>query len=155
MLGVHVAPLREHVPSAILALAQIRDPRLAHDLGPADLRRLRVGVGHPIGIDVAFDRVVHGAEEMLLVHQRKQLRCLIDRDQFEIHAEIAAACLRHLEPVDSRGCAGEHDAAGDVHAARLTGNPLDLLVEIDRVLLQLGDVRIAVDRVHAAGGVPG
>ena len=32
---------------------------------------------------------------------------------------------------------------------------LDLLVQVDRVLLQLGDVRVAVDRVHAAGGVPG
>ena len=32
---------------------------------------------------------------------------------------------------------------------------LELLVEVDGVLLQLGDVRIAVDGVHAAGGVPG
>ena len=32
---------------------------------------------------------------------------------------------------------------------------LDFVVELDGVLLQLGDVRIAIDGVHAAGGMPG
>ena len=42
-----------------------------------------------------------------------------------------------------------------MHAAGDAGDRLDLLVEIDGVLLQLGDVGIAVERVHAARGVPG
>ena len=46
----------------------------ADDLGAADLRRLRVGVGDAVGIDVALDRVVDRADEMLLVDQRKQPR---------------------------------------------------------------------------------
>ena len=42
-----------------------------------------------------------------------------------------------------------------MHAAGLPREFLDLLVEVDGVLLQLGDVGIAIDRVHAAGGMPG
>src|SRR5260370_34209494 len=42
-----------------------------------------------------------------------------------------------------------------MNAAGLPRDLLDLLVEVDRVLLQLGDIGIAVDRVHATGGVPG
>src|SRR5262249_6400895 len=45
--------------------------------------------------------------------------------------------------------------ARHVQTAGLPGDPLQLLVEIDRVLLQSGDVRIAIESVHAAGGVPG
>src|SRR6202030_2678770 len=43
----------------------------------------------------------------------------------------------------------------EMDAAGLAGDLLDLLVEIDGVLLQLRDVGVAVDRVHAAGGMPG
>jgi hypothetical protein len=42
-----------------------------------------------------------------------------------------------------------------MQARRLLGELLDLAVQIDRVLLQLRDVWIAVDRVHAPGRVPG
>ena len=38
--------------------------------------------------------------------------------------------------------------------AVLAGDPLDLLVQLDRVLLEPGDVRVAVERVHPAGRVP-
>src|SRR3546814_1024984 len=44
---------------------------------------------------------------------------------------------------------------GHVDAAGLAGDRLDLLVEVDGVSLQLGDVGIAVEGVHAARGVPG
>ena len=36
----------------------------------------------------------------------------------------------------------------------LAGIVLNLLIELDRVFLQLGDVGIAIDRVHAAGRMP-
>ena len=104
---------------------------------------------------MAFDGVVHGADEMLLVHEREELRRLVHRDDLELHLEIAAARLRHLQPIEPLARAGEHHPAGDVHAAGLAGDLLDFLVELDGVLLQLRDVRIAVDRVHAAGRVPG
>src|SRR3984893_12067698 len=42
-----------------------------------------------------------------------------------------------------------------MHAARLSGDLLEFLIEIDGVLLELGDVGIPVDGVHAAGRTPG
>ena len=137
------------------ALSEVGHPVLAHDFRAADLRRLGVRLRHAVGIDMPLDRVVERTDEVLLVQERKQLRGLIDRDQLELHAEVAAARLGHLQPVQARPRAGEHDAAGDMHAAGLTGDALELLVEVDRVLLQLRDVRVTVDGVHAAGGMPG
>ncbi len=104
---------------------------------------------------MALDGIEHRADEMLLLDERVHFRRFVDRDDFEVHAEIAAARLRHLQPVEPLLRAGEVEAAGDVHAAGDAGDRLDLLVEVDRVLLQLGDVGVAVQRVHAAGGVPG
>ena len=155
VLGVHVALIGDHIPGAVGARLQVGHAGMPHDLGAADLRGLGVGVGHAVRIDVPFDRIVHRAREVPLVHEREQPGRLVDRNDFEIHAEIAAARLRHLQPVEPLARAGEHDAAGDVHAAGLTGDLLDLLVEIDGVLLQLRDVRIAVDGVHAARRMPG
>jgi hypothetical protein len=137
------------------AALQVGHARLPHDFGAADLRGFGVGVRHAVGVDVTLDGIVHRALEMFLVHQRKELRGLVHRNDFQIHPEVAAARLGHLQPVDALARPGEHDAAGDVHTAGLARDLLDLLVEIDRVLLQFRDVRVAVDRVHAAGGVPG
>src|SRR5215472_14707176 len=39
--------------------------------------------------------------------------------------------------------------------ARLAGHALDLPIEVDGVLLQTRDVGLAIEGVHAAGGVPG
>src|SRR4029079_9192699 len=50
---------------------------------------------------------------------------------------------------------GEHQPARQVDRAVLAADPLDLLVQLDRVLLELGDVRVAVQGVHPAGRVPG
>jgi hypothetical protein len=155
MLGVHVALLGDDVPGAVAARLQIRDSGVPHDLGATKLRGFGIGLRHAIGIDVPLDRIEQRADEVLLVHQRKQSRRLIHRDDLELHAEVAAARLRHLQPVHALAGAGQHDAPGHVHTAGLFGDALDLLVEIDGVLLQLGDVRVAVDGVHAAGGVPG
>jgi hypothetical protein len=155
VLGVHVAVIGDHVPGPVGARLQVHDPRAPHDLGARDLRRFRIRVRDPVGIDVTLDRIVERAREMLLVHQREELRGLVDRDDLELHPEVPTARLRHLQPVEPFAGAREHDPAGDVHAAGLSGDALDLLVELDRVLLQLGDVRVAVHGVHAARRMPG
>src|SRR4029077_2138034 len=55
--------------------------------------------------------------------------------------------------VHALGRSSEHQSAGNVDAAGLAGDLLDLLVEIDGVLLQLRNVGVAVDGVHATRGV--
>src|SRR5579862_4279044 len=155
VLGVHVARFRDHVPGAIAARFEVDDARLTHDLGAPDLRGLGVRLRHAVRIDVSLDGIEQRADEVALVHEGEEPCRLIDRDDLEVHAEIAAACLRHPQPVETVAGAREHETTRDVHSARLAGDLLELLVEVDGVLLQLGDVRVAVDRVHAAGGVPG
>ena len=76
-------------------------------------------------------------------------------DDLGLHAEIAAARMRHLQPVEPLRRVGELQAAGQVQPAGLPGDRFDLLVEADGVGLQLGDVRVAVQRVEAARRVPG
>ena len=91
---------------------------------------------------------------MLRLHEGDQLLGLGRRDHLGLHAEVATPGVGHPEPVEAVGVVGEHDLAGEVDAARLTGALLEVLVELDRVALEGGDVGVAVDRVHAAGGVP-
>ena len=76
------------------------------------------------------------------------------RDQLQLHPEVAAARLGHPQPVHPDLGVGQHQAARQVDRAVLAGDPLDLLVQLDRVLLEPGDVRVAVERVHPAGRVP-
>jgi hypothetical protein len=72
-----------------------------------------------------------------------------------LHAEIAALGVGEAQEIHALGRVGQHHAAGQVQAAGLAGDLFQFLVEIDRVGLQLGDVGVAVERVEAAGGVPG
>ena len=60
-----------------------------------------------------------------------------------------------LDPLEALLRRREHDAACHVKAGRLARQLLDLPVDLDRVLLELGDVRVAVDGVHPPGCVPG
>ncbi len=102
-----------------------------------------------------LDRIVHGAGELALVDERQQLLGFVQRNQFDLHAEIAALGADRLQPLPARGCRREHQPFRHVQPDGLAGDLLDLLVEVDGVLLQLGDVRVAVDGVHAASRVPG
>jgi hypothetical protein len=72
---------------------------------------------------------------------------------FEPH--VAALGEDRLHPVEPFLGRSQHHAGGHVQTDVLAGIVLDFLVELDRVFLQLGDVRIAIDGVHAAGRVPG
>ena len=155
VFGMHVAVIGDDIPAAIDARLGIDHARLAHDLRAAQLRRLRVGMRDAVGVDMAFDRVVDRGHEALLIEQGIELAGFRGRDDLELHAQIAAARLGHLQPVDALGGAGQHEPARDVQAARLPRDALELLIEVDRVLLQLGDVRVTVDRMHAARGMPG
>jgi hypothetical protein len=104
---------------------------------------------------VALDRIPHRADEIRLVHQREHGFRFRRRDEFRVHAEIAALGVGEAQEIHALRRIGHHYAAGEMQRAGLAGNLLQLLVELHRVGLELGDVRIAVQRVKAAGCVPG
>src|SRR3989442_1124473 len=105
-------------------------------------------------IGVALERVVQCADEVARVHKREGRRGLVGRDEVHAEAEVAGGRAGKVEEVHPLRRTGKVDSPGDVDAARLAGRFLDLTIELDRVFLQLGDVGVAVQRVHAAGGVP-
>ena len=146
---------RVHLPTAIGGSVHRAGPRVSVDLGAGLSGRLGVRVGYAGRVDVALVSVPHRADEILLVEDRMDLFGLSDRDQLGVHAEVTALGVGGFQPVITLRCVGEHDAAGDVNATVPTGHLLDLFVELDRVLLQLGDVRVTVERVHATGRMPG
>ena len=154
VFGDEIALVGDDIPRAVGTRLQIDDAGEAVDFSARHGRAFGVGLCDAPGIEMAFDRIEHRADEMLLLDERVHFGGFVDRQDLEIHAEIAAARAGHLQPVEPLLRAGEIEAAGDVHAAGNAGDRLDLLVEVDRVLLQLGDVGIAVERVHAAGRVP-
>ena len=55
----------------------------------------------------------------------------------------------------SPGVGRQHQPAVRMQAAGLAGERLDLAIQIDGVFLQARDVGLAIEGVHAAGGVPG
>ena len=88
------------------------------------------------------------------LEQRVVLLRLGDGDDVHVHAEVPASCLGHAQPVEPLRCVGELEAAGQVDRAVLPRLRLDLLVQVDRVLLEAGHVGVAIQRVHATRRVP-
>ena len=156
VLGVdRVAALDLDVPGAVRTLRQPDDGRVPMDLGAGHLGALRVGAGDAGRIDVPLDRVVQRPDEVLRIQQREEVLRFLGRDEIEVHPEVAAARDGHPQEVHPDLRVGQHQAARQVDGARLAADALDLLVQLDRVLLESGDVGVAVERVHPAGGVPG
>ena len=155
VLGVQGALLRDHVPGAVGTLAEVRHAGLAVDLRTTLAGRSGVGVGHPRGVDVAFVGVVEHTDIVLRVHDRQHARRLLQIDELGVETEVTATAAGGLEVVEPVLRVGEHEAAGEVDAAGLPGDFLDLLVDLEGVVLELGDVGVGVERMHAARRMPG
>ena len=151
----HRAVLGDDVPGAVRLLGQLDHAVAQHDGGAERLRRLGVGVGGAGRVEMALDRVPERADEVARVHQREHRRRLGGRDDLGVHAEAAALGVGEPQEVHPLRAAGQHHAAGQVQAAGLAGQLLELAVERDGVGLQLGDVGVAVQRVEPARRVPG
>ena len=154
-LGLDVAVGRDHQPAAVRLRVELDHGREAVDLGAGLAGGFGVGVGHAGGVDVTLVGIEQGAPEMAGLDQGMAALDLVEPDELALQAEQPAAGVRRLEEVEALGRAGQHDAAGQMDAAGLARDRLDLLVQPDGVVLQLGDVRVAVEGVHAARGVPG
>ena len=152
---LHRPLVGDHVPAAIGGLVEFGHPGVAVDFRAAHARRLGIGVGNARWIHMAFERIVERADEVLLVDQRLQFLGLGDGDELLLEPQHLALAFGHLEIIEPVIVGRQHDAAGQMNAAGLAGCFFDLLVEIDRVGLQLGDVRVRVERVHAARRMPG
>ena len=155
MLGDNDALLGDDIPGTVWARLKFHHAVVEVDLRPADLGRLGVGLGGAFGIEIAVDLVVERADKVLLLHQWKELLGFRRRQQLGLKVQIAGPRVGHLEEVHAVVGVGQDDAARAMQPATLPGDLLELIVQTDRVALQLGHVRIAVQRVETARRVPG
>src|ERR1700756_5163179 len=95
------------------------------------------------------------ADEKARVDERVVLERLLERDHLGLHAEVARPRADEPEAVELALVGREHQAAVRMQPARLARHPLDLPKGVDLVLLQARDIRLAVESVHAPGGMPG
>ena len=149
-----LATLHAHVPRTVRSLGQANDRRVLVHLRAEELRALHVGAGHPGRVHVPLHRVVQRSDEVLRVQQGEEVLRLLRGDELQVHAQVAAARLGHPQEVHPDLRIGQHQPARQVDGAILPGHPLDLVVQLDRVLLETGHVRVAVERVHPARRVP-
>ena len=155
VLRVQRALLRHHVPGAVGALGEVHHRSLAVDLRPALACRAGIGVGHARRVDVSLVRVVEHPDIVLRLQDRQPADRLAQIDELGVQAKVAATAAGGVQVVEPILGVGEHEAAGEVDAAGLPGDLLDLLVDLQRVVLELGDVGVGVERVHAARRMPG
>src|SRR5258707_7178522 len=72
-----------------------------------------------------------------------------------LESEITGPGMSHLQPFQPLRRIGEDQATRAMQAATLAGNLFQLVIEVDRIALQLSDIGIAVQRMKAASGMPG
>jgi hypothetical protein len=156
MLGDDRALLGHHVPAALGPRVQLDHPVAQDDVGAAFLGGPGIGVGGAVGIEVSLIRVVEAADHVRQVGDRVEVADLVRCQQSGLlHAHGLEDRPGGFQPLPALRLRGDADPAGHVHADGLAALRLDLLVELDRVGLQGGDVRIRVQRVEAGGRVPG
>ena len=154
LLSVDRAARRDHVPRAVRALTGLHHRRLREVLRAVHARGLGEGVGRAGGVEVAVELVPERGVVVLRVDQRMALGGLLRRDELLVEAHVArlgALPLQVVVPVPRRR---QVEAAGVVQADGLPRGLLDLLVEVDRVALQAGDVGVRRERVDHPGRVP-
>jgi hypothetical protein len=135
VLAFDDALLGDDVPGAVRVLGQFLDWIAQHDLGAELLRRLGIGDGGAGRVEMALDRVPHGADEVGSSINGNIALASRRRDQFGVHAEIAALGVGEAQKVHALRAVRQHDAAGQVQRAGLAGNLLQLLVELIRCRL--------------------
>jgi hypothetical protein len=112
-------------------------------------------MNHARRVDIAFAVGIHAADDPFGADDRSPLPDLVDADQLDIvDAHRLEDTIGSLQPFPALGRAGDAEPAGHVHPDALAGFPLDLGQEVDRIGLEGGDVRVGVQGMEAAGGVP-
>ena len=161
-----VAGSRDHVLGANVAFGRLDDPFIVVALDPRHGHPLDdLGTGHPGPLgqchrdvhrcDVPVGRVPERAHETLGIDQRPQLLDLVRADQVALDADGLGRALVISVLVHAVAIGGEPKVAGLVQAYRLAGLGLELLVELDRVLVQLAHRIGHVEERQEPGSVPG
>ena len=106
-------------------------------------------------IHVAFTVGPHAAEHAVDVdHGTGGLDLVRRHEPHVVDPDRLETPIIRLQPFPTLGRGGDMDPSGHMHADRLAGLGLDLLEEVDRIGLQDSHIRIGVERMETARGVP-
>ena len=155
VLGVDLSLVGDHPPEALAGPSERLHPGVTVDLGAEPAGGAGVRMGDPRGVDVAVDEGLHAAHEALRIEERHQLVRFLGSDDLRLDPEVTPLRDEPLDPLEALLGRREHDPARHVESRLLPRQLLDLPVDLDRVLLELGDVGVAVDGVHASRRMPG
>ena len=156
MLGEDRALFGDDLPGAVRPLFQVQHPIVLDHGGPALARRAGIGVDGPGGVDIALPVGPQAADHTVDIHDRAAFPDLRRRHQVAIlDADGLEDPIGALQPFPARRGGGDRDAAGHVQADIVAGFRSDLAQQVDGIGLERGHVRIGVERMDAAGGVPG
>ena len=155
ILGAQRAARRVELPFAAGEPADGRDRRLAVDLRAGIARGLGIGIGDAARIDVAVVRIEHRRSIVRGVDERIARAHLVEIDEMQADLKMLRLGVLGLEKFGLVFRDRQVNTAGLTNAAGDARDALDLLVQLDGVGLERGDVGVAVERVNAACRVPG
>ena len=142
-------------PAAICLRVKLQHTVVLSDRRTLHACRLGIGMHHARRIDVAFALGIESAQHVTRVEDRARGAHLVRACKAHI---LDAHGLEHaigsLQPFPAFRCRCHRVATGHMHANTLAGLLLDLGQEIDGVGLQGGYVRVGVQRMEAASGMP-
>ena len=154
MLAADGPLLGHHVP-ALSGLIEFQHPVMLDHRGAVLLCRAGIGQNRTGGIDIAFAVSPETTQNAMGRQDRAHLAGFLGRHEPDIlDADALIDAVGGLQPFPAVRRAGKCQAAGHMHADGLAAFFLDLAEQIDGVGLQRGNVRIRVESMDAAGGMP-
>ena len=153
--GNDSAVLGRHYPLAIGARGE-GDHAIAQDhvrttLTSGDRKRVR----RPVRIDGTLVRIEEAPEQAVGGHDRALGNDFVRCRESRFDSQRLVDGKFSLQPFPARGRGRDAVTARHVHADTLAALRLDLPVQVDRVCLQRGNVRVVIDGVKPRRGVPG
>ncbi len=144
-----------HMPGAVWLLGRSCHRAKALDASTHFARSCRIGHGDAGGIDIAAILLEHDAADAVKIDKRVFLFGFLAAEFVEFDTELTGLGALQAQLVFAVSCLGKVERTGLEHAAALAGFRFQLLVELHRVILQLGNVVVVVKAVEVGRRMPG
>ena len=154
-LAVDGALVGEHALDAPPVELEAGDQNALDDAHAAGPRALGIGHGEARGLDRAVVGHEHRAHDAVERDQREFLLRLLGAERVQVEVEAARRRRHALELAPALLGGGKAQAADGLPFRRLARLGFQPSVELGAVLHQLGEVALAAQLAHEAGGVPG
>ncbi len=154
-IGMDGALVGDHKPGTIGLLAGAGDGAEALDAAAHFARPSGIGHGDAGRVHIAAVLLEHDAADTVKIDERVFLFSFLAAEFIELHAKLAGLGALQAQLVFAIPSLGKIKRTGLEHAAGLAGFLFQLLVELHRVILQLGDVVVVMQAVQVGCSMPG